>query len=142
MKAFEDDWSGEYVGVGNYPLNTLAFPNSIRYTFDGVAVDAGTRVTIYSEPNFEGDILWDQVGPALIANVKFQTVIDNDYAARFFQRWQEPLQTIFPPEVREWSCTDMHAWNTGSLRIEGGEPIPQSLKDLVPEYAGLSNPTY
>jgi len=137
---YQRDEYGEYVGVGEYPDNMKAFPNSIAHTFDAVAVDAGTRVTIFSKPNFEGEVLWDKVGPAIIANSLWMR--DSRYAPHLHRMWKEPLNSIFPPQVREWSCTNMHAWNTGSLIIQDGEAIPQQLKDTVPEYAHLDNQTY
>jgi len=138
-KAYSDDEFGEYVGIGEYPDNSKAFPKSIRCTFDSVAVDAGTRVTIFRQKNFQGEVLWDRVGPAIINNVIWK---GNSRNTSIDQPWPEPLQSIFPQSVREWSDTDMHQWNTGSLMIRGGEAIPQKLKDSVPEYARLSNPTY
>ena len=137
---YTSDNYGEYVGIGKYPSNRSVFPNSIRYSFDAVAVDAGTRVTIYSKPNFKGEVLWDKVGPALVFNSIWRS--SSKYAPEFTRMWMEPLQTIFPPEVREWSVSDMHRWDSGSLVIDDGEPIPQRLKDALPEYGRLSNPTY
>jgi len=138
--VYEPDEFGEYVGAGDYPLNIDAFPNSIRHTFDGVAVDAGTRVTIYSQPNFQGEVLWDRVGPAIVVNELWRD--DARYNTVLFNVWKEPLHTIFPPTVREWSGTDMHLWKEGSVRIEDGEPIPQNLKETLPEYGRLDNLTY
>lgn len=137
---YKVDKFGEYVGVGQYPSNKTAFPKSIATTFDAVAVDAGTRVVIYSEPNFKGQVLWDKVGPAIIFNSKWKGT--QKYAPELTRTWSQPLQTIFPPSVREWSVSDMHLWDHGSLVIEDGEPIPQRLKDLLPEYGRLSNATY
>jgi len=54
-------------------------------------------------------------------------------------KWaDERLNTIFPPEVREFSKTDMHQWDKGSLVIESGQAIPEVV-DTLPEYARLSN---
>lgn len=135
---YQPDSAGEYVGIGEYPRNREAFPQSIAQTFDSVAIDAGTRVTIYSEPDFQGDVLWDQVGPRIVCNVLYQT----QWPELLTTTWTEPLNTMFPPDVREWSGTNMHLWDSGSLVIEDGEPIPQFLKDALPEYACLDNATY
>lgn len=139
---YKEDQYGEYVGIGRYPDNQKAFPNAIKATFDSVAVDAGTRVIIYEKKNFKGKVLWDQVGPAIICNEIWK---DNTfhkgkkYEDVFKGEWKEPLNTIFPPEVRELSTTNMHNWNSGSLVIEGGQAIPDRV-DSLPEYARLSNP--
>jgi len=145
---YTEDEMSEYVGVGRYPNNIKAFPKAIAASFDSVAVDAGTRCIIYSKANFEGTVLWDRVGPFIVVNVTWR---DNSgwafcagakYHDKLMEKWKEPLNSIFPPTVREFSISNMHEWNTGSLVIEGGHPIPKLLKTKNPEYAQLTNPTY
>jgi len=124
---FVEDMFSEYVGVGRYPDNNLAFPNSISHTFDSVAVDAGTRVTIYSERDFKGKVLWDRVGPAIVVNVRWRSDTQfggKPYSEKLREKWTEKIQSIFPPEVREFSTSDMHQWNTGSLVIQGEQGRP------------------
>lgn len=132
---YEEDTYSEYVGVGKYPDNEKAFPKAISASFDSVAVDAGTRVTIYSEKGFKGTVLWDKIGPAIVANTKWQTLVLNGdtqpYSTRLSGSWKEPFQTIFPPEVREFSSTDMHLWRSGSLVVTGGMPIPPGAHRLA-----------
>jgi hypothetical protein len=131
----EDDFS-EYVGVGNYPDNAKAFPKAISKTFDSVAVDAGTRVTICSEKNFQGTILWDRIGPALICNKnwKNQTFTDGgsskNYSQELFRQWKEPLNTVFPPDVREFSESNMHQWDRGSLVVTAGQAMPEECEQI------------
>jgi len=145
---YVEDTMSEYVGKGQFPHNNEAFPKAIQNSFDAIAVDAGTRVTIYSHANFKGEILWDKVGPAIVVNIKWKDgqywpfCNGRPYREKLAGQWSEPLNTIFPPSVREFSTTDMHLWNTGSLVIQGGQAIPQTLKDNNAEYAQLSNATY
>jgi hypothetical protein len=47
-KIYEEDIYSEFVGAGEYPDNEVAFPKSIDWTFDGIAVDSNTRLVIYS----------------------------------------------------------------------------------------------
>jgi len=139
---YQEDRHSEYVGVGRYPRNDKAFPKAISSTFDSVAVDAGTRVTIYSEHDFKGKVLWDRVGPAIVANVRWKNDsyhFGRPYSEKLFEAWPEPLNSIFPVSVREFSCSDMHQWNSGSVIISGGEAIPSKL-DAVEEYCALQNP--
>lgn len=107
----------EYVGAGNYSLNRNAFPKATMYTFDGIAIDAGTKVTVYSQPNFEGKILYEKVGPAIINNGIWK---DYSQASSVMADWKEPLQSNYPQSVREWSDTNMHNWPSGSMIIECG----------------------
>lgn len=133
-ETYVEDQYSEFVGVGRYPSNKKAFPKAIATTFDSVAVDAGTRVRIYSKPNFKGEVLWDKVGPAIVCNVAYKT----QHKGRLFSTWQQPLNTIFTSDVREFSSSDMHGWANGSVIIEDGQAIPRSL-DAIEEYKSLSN---
>lgn len=109
------DNMSEYVGSGEYPDNEKAFPKAVATTFDGIAIDSGTRVIIYKEKNFQGEILLDKTGPAIINNVLWKD--DNRYTKCNIETFKEPLQTNFPPSVREWSKTDMQNWSYGSLKV-------------------------
>lgn len=133
-EAYLEDQYSEFVGVGRYPYNKKAFPKAIASTFDSVAVDAGTRVRIYSEPNFKGELLWDKVGPAIVCNTAYL----KHHRSRLFSTWNEPLNTIFPCDVREFSTSNMHDWASGSVIIEDGQVLPQSL-DAIEEYKSLTN---
>jgi len=109
-----DDFS-EYVGSGEYPDNEIAFPKAVASTFDGIAIDKGTRVIIYAEKEFKGEILLDKTGPAIINNIKWKD--DQRYSHCNTENYPEPLQSNFPQNVREWSKTDMHHWSFGSLKV-------------------------
>lgn len=124
-KAFEEDHASEYVGVGAYPKNINAFPKAIATTFDSIAIDAGTRVTIFEKPAFQGKVLYSRIGPAIVVNSKW-----GERAKQYIKcKWDEPLETIFPQHCREMSDTDMHKWNDGSVIISEGEALPQQLLD-------------
>ncbi|MBN2891938.1 MAG: hypothetical protein JXL97_08735 [Bacteroidales bacterium] len=112
---YSPDKYGEYVGEGEYPSNNIAFPNAVDRTFDAIAVDKGTRVILYSKPNFEGVVLLDVTGPALINNVKWQndSRIGNFKTATF----KEPYESLFPKSCRQWSSEDMNKWSNGSCKV-------------------------
>lgn len=115
----EDDYS-EYVGEGEYPDNTLAFPKSVKYTFDGIAIDKGTRVIIYSDKNFTGDVVLDMEGPAIINNGLAYT--NNKTLKEALDDWrtkefQPNLQAVFPPQTRSFAKQDMRPWSNGSIKI-------------------------
>ncbi len=114
-KIFKPDKYGEYVGEGFYPSNRAAFPNAVKYSFDAIAVDAGTRVIIYSEENFKGKVLLDVTGPALINNIRWK----NDSRIKNFttKHFSGGLQNIFPPNTRTWSSSDMRDWSKGSVKV-------------------------
>jgi len=114
-KVYKVDHMSEYVGEGEYPDNRRAFPKAVATTFDGIAIDRGTRLIIYSGPNFTGRVLLDVVGPRIINNSLWRN--DARYAHCNTDRFPEELQATYPPSVREWSRENMHSWSYGSCKI-------------------------
>ena len=114
-EIYKIDEISEYVGSGFYPKNTVAFPKSVNTTFDGIAIDKGTRLIIYSKPNFKGTILLEVVGPMIINNVIWKD--DSNYKHCNTDIFPEDLQRNFPPSVRIWSNSNMHDWSFGSCKI-------------------------
>ncbi len=110
---FVDEWS-EYVGSGEYTNNTTAFPKAVASSFDGIAIDSGTRLIIFAEPNFKGDTLLDATGPLIINNVIFKSSYTYVNTITFPDA---KVQATFPPELRTWSETDMQNWSSGSVKI-------------------------
>jgi len=118
-KIYEEDYASEYVGSGEYPSNSVAFPKAVSTTFDGIAIDKGTRLIMYSLPNFQGTVLLDVTGPAIINNGEWKN--NSNYAHCNSDVYPGNLQSNFPPSVRRWSSSDMRAWSTGSCKIECSE---------------------
>ncbi len=114
-EIFKHSPSCKYVGAGEYPSCAQAFPMG---SFHGVAVDKGTRLIVYKEPNFQGDVLLDITGPVLIncsactdANDRCMT---KHYSAK--------LQELFPPEKRYledkfYEGFALLSWHQGSCKI-------------------------
>lgn len=118
-EIYQLDEYSEYVGEGEYPRAISAFPKAHESTFDGIAIDKGTRVIIYSEENFNGDILMDETGPKIITNkIRIENnetkseVINNNKKI-----FKEPLNSNYPPSCREMSSTNMFDWSKGSLKV-------------------------
>ena len=109
------DGSSEFVGAGEYPDNIKAFPNSVSTTFDGIAIDAKTRLIIYSKPNFQGQVLLDIDGPVIINNIKWKN--DSRYNHCNTDIFPANLQNTYPQSVRRWSNSNMHDWSFGSCKI-------------------------
>ena len=114
-KIYEVDQWSEYVGEGDYPDNIRAFPKSVASTFDGIAIDAGTHLIIYSEKNFSGVVLLDVYGPKIINNGFYKN--DPRYSHCNTDLYSPALQKTYPPSVRIWSNGDMHDWSFGSCKI-------------------------
>lgn len=114
-EVYKLDPYSDYVGSGKYNYCREAFPNAAKGTFDGIAVDEGTRIIIYSEPNFEGEKLLDIVGPAIINNNVWKK--DKRYNKYMRKRFSRKYQKMFPQRVRHWSKTNMHAWTDGSIIV-------------------------
>lgn len=122
-QIFVDDDYSEFVGIGDHPKNTESFPQAIAVTFDTIAIDAGVRCVIYSEQNFGGEVLMDQTGPVLLMNSIFKNMEGGSWSWYWEDGVEDPqqpgvlLETIFPPEVRLYSESDMHAWSNGSMKL-------------------------
>ena len=115
---FHPNNQSEYVGEGNYPRANIAFPNSDKHTFDGIAIDKNTRVIIYSNKDFEGSVLLDITGPALINNIKWKgTALESMIKEINNKNLQGNLNEVFPENSRQYSKSDMHSWSNGSLKI-------------------------
>jgi len=128
-----EDWASEFVGIGDYPNNNQAFPKSIMYTFDSIAVDAGVRCIIYNGANFTGDVVFDETGPFVMWNTLYAPggiyykYVQPGGPTLEWESWQDgnedPQQTgvtyeeIFPPELRIYSESDMYGWVGGSLKL-------------------------
>ncbi|MBN2890630.1 MAG: hypothetical protein JXL97_02070 [Bacteroidales bacterium] len=112
---YQADKYGEYVGEGEYPNNAIAFPNAVDHTFDAIAVDKGTRVILYSEPNFQGSVLLDVTGPALINNVKWQN--ESRIKNVNTKTLGGGLDGLFPKSCRRWSSSNMNNWSRGSVKV-------------------------
>jgi hypothetical protein len=114
-KIYVVDEVSEYVGSGEYPSNEAAFPKAVAQTFDGIAIDRGTRLILYSQPNFTGTVLLDIKGPAIINNVIFKD--DPRYSHCNTENYSSELQRNYPQSVRKWSRSDMTEWSHGSCKI-------------------------
>ena len=116
-EIYQLDESSEYVGEGEYPRSILAFPKAHYDTFDGIAIDKGTRVIIYSDENFNGKILMDETGPKIITN-KIRMEDGNKSDVNNNQKiFKEPLNSNYPPSCRKMSSSNMFEWSKGSLKV-------------------------
>lgn len=130
---WKPDQFSEYVGSGDHPKAYEAFPNSIKHTFDGVAIDVGTRLEVWSGENFEGQKLFDRVGPLIASNVS----IGNEYLVNLINSSldKHPDAARFPMSAREW--IQFEGWAGGSIRISC-EPVVEPPIEEPP----VQEPTY
>lgn len=114
-EIYKEDFASEYVGAGYYPNNAQAFPKAVNATFDGIAIDRGTRLILYSQPDFQGNVLLDVKGPAIINNVIW--IDDPRYNHCNSDNYSRNLQSNYPQNVRRWSSSNMQEWSKGSCKI-------------------------
>lgn len=114
-EIYVNDIYSNYVGSGHYPKNTSAFPQAVEHSFDGIAVDKGTRLIIYSEENYQGNILLDVTGPMVINNVMFKG--DNRLGDFINKKFKGALEINYPKSSRIWSESNMRKWSYGSCKI-------------------------
>lgn len=114
-EIYKVDDHSEYVGSGYYPDNELAFPKAVEATFDGIAIDKGTRLIIYSQKSFQGEVLLDITGPAIVNNVHHKSNSAVNYCNT--ENFPPSLQATYPQSVRKWSSSNMWEWSYGSCKI-------------------------
>eukprot|EP01084_Bolivina_argentea_P139977 246198_1 len=114
--AYKIDKYSEYVGQGEYPRNKEAFPKAVGTTFDGIAIDANTRVIIYEKEHFQGKVLLDARGPKIINNGMWKNNPTYSHCNTDIFPDSE-LQENFPLNVRVWTDDNMQNWSNGSVKI-------------------------
>jgi len=73
---------------------------------------------MYSKPGFAGRVVLDRSGPLIVNNKIWRN--DHRYKPAIVGTWPAPLASMFPPRVREWSKSNMHAWTNGSVKVSCG----------------------
>lgn len=115
-KLYADDWCSDFLVPGKYTDLKKALKDVNNSTFDAVVVPRGTRLVIYAGSNFDGKVLLDVSGPAVVNNYlwKFHPF----YEMCNTETYEDAaLQAEYPPAVRIWSESIMHQWVHGSLEI-------------------------
>jgi hypothetical protein len=106
--------------INSYSAAEYPFLHADSYTFDGIAVGPNTRVTIYSDRNFQGSIVANIQGPKLINNGELA-----GSTAWLTEAFPEPYQTMFPPSSRQYSVENIQPWGRGtSVKVECLPPPP------------------
>lgn len=114
-KAFHEDRFSEMLGIGRYNSISQAAPKASRHTFDGIAIPANVRLVIYQGHNCTGEVLLDITGPAIVNNNLW--TFEFNYRNANSKEFIPEIQSLYPQEVRKWSATNMHTWNSGSMEI-------------------------
>jgi hypothetical protein len=123
-KIWEEDEFSHILTEGEYPNTREALPKIVELhsdgllpTLDSAAISQNTRLTVYSQQNFQGSVLFNGEGPFVVYNSQFKT--DPQFNSEYIDgQWSEPLQSYFPNEKRSFSSQDMQQWESGSLKIE------------------------
>jgi len=130
-------FSADFLKAGDYPDAALAIPNAVKYTFDSIAIPPDMRVIFYSSKNFTGQILLDQVGPALIWNILWKGNIfpnTDKYIKYFDDDFTDPvLQSIYPQSRRFWSSSLMHSYTGVEYWAQGSFKITASYTECLDE---------
>jgi len=120
-RPFVVDKFSVLAGGGEYSNLSVAFKKVDEYTFDGFAIDSTTHIILYELPDFKGAILIDTVGPLIVNNLILREVevgCSQEYVKEMTKNYPDSLSTIFTPQLRKWSKSNMHNWIYGSLKIK------------------------
>jgi len=105
--------STNIIGSGEYPQNEVVFPEAVATSFDSLFVDYHTRLQIWDEPNFQGDLVFDQTGPWFMDNCALEYYYGpNGCSGNYYN--------YFPCSAG-WQCKvsdmAMYPWSYGSSKI-------------------------
>ncbi len=114
-KIFLEDPVSEILIAGEYVDIRFAIPRSIEYTLDAIAVSQNTRLIVYSRANFEGEILLDIDGPAVVNTISKKG--SDFFESKIFDYSDPDLDKDFPPNTRVWSSSRMQSWENGSMKV-------------------------
>ena len=68
LQFFETDFVGEVLYQGTYNDFEPFIPNAHKGSLDLIIMNHDTKLIIYEKENFEGNVIFDDVGPMIIAN--------------------------------------------------------------------------
>ena len=122
-----DHLLSNWVANGNYPDNAAAFPNAAATTFDGIAIDADTRLELWDGPNYTGNKVVDETGPMIINNFmrEFSGVLVGDYSvancfglAAATPSWSNCMVSDLDSDgMYDGGNENMNNWSNGSCKI-------------------------
>jgi len=109
---------GNRAPVGDYSSIAQAFANAVKCTIDSIAIPAGLRVIIYRNPNFSGDVIFDQEGPFYGVNGVWKSQSNFRWALDAAVWADSTIGAIFPEARRVWLDDDpRELWKNGSMQI-------------------------
>lgn len=111
------DPHSSFLQIGKYSTLDKVLQKAHKFTLDGVAIPANTRLIVYKGQNFTGEVLLDITGPAIVNNYIYLEFGGGYYSVN----WKEfipSLQPYFPQAVRSWSTNNMRDWVKGSMEVK------------------------
>ena len=112
-----DDIHGDVTGPGDYDDIPYAFPDAI--SFYAIAITSGTELTLYKNKNYQGGVILQIIGPALLLNdhnADYATIMTKNLGAT------NNLQADFPTWCRQAINNNlMSTWGDGSCKIVCGQ---------------------
>lgn len=109
---------GNRAPVGDYSSIRQSFARAVTCTIDSIAIPEGLRVIVYRNPNFTGDILFDETGPYYMVNGVWRSQSNFAWALDPVVWADATVAEIIPSDRRFWSLDDMRElWRNGSMQV-------------------------
>jgi hypothetical protein len=142
-----------YIVPGEYASLKETAPYATKTTFDGICIPSGFHLKVYSAPNFSGELLLDQEGPAIINNylssysgtsLSFPELGAGSYGV--YQSidllWEledaneTELSQKYPGSVRYKLPLNknMHTWQNGSMIVTTSLPQVECGPEIPPDF--------
>jgi len=122
----------DYIVPGSYSSLVSVASNAKAKTFDGIVIPSGFALTVFKEPGFNGEILLDTTGPAIINNIKWISTPGSGFLTNSWNSADSALVAKYPENVRFWSGSDMHAWPGGSIIVTATIDVPECPPEVDP----------
>ena len=118
-----------------YSQEDYPFLHADSLTFDGLAMGPDTHVTIYSEENFGGTVLFEHQGALMLNNSHIKNlreaagyVVPDDWLTATLPA---PYNDMLPPSTRKWSTENMQPWGRGTSVKVTCTPPTKTYKDVL-----------
>jgi hypothetical protein len=132
-KCFPPLKESNYIVPGSYASLSSVAPYAQKTTFDGIVIPSGFGLKVFKQPDFNGEVLLDMSGPAIINNVKWINTPGSGFLTNSWNTADPVLVAKYPPNVRFWSESDMHSWPSGSIIVTATIDVPECPPEDPPE---------
>ena len=137
-KIFINSSTCDIVGSGDYSNIELIFNNANQTNINSLVIGKNTRIIIYNELDYSGNIVLNRKGPLVINNTNFRKTSNESY---HLNNYDPDLQIKYPQYIREWSSFNLNTLRNKSIKVIY-EPGSITNLDYVVCFCNIRTNTY